>query len=107
MTDSPPNPPNRPVPPTNAGDRQTPQQPNPYQQLQSDIFLRTAITFVSALAGVACYYGAEAIGLNQTVAAIAGLVFALLVWIAARSLLRDFRTEARRRQAENQDRRQS
>jgi phosphotransferase system glucose/maltose/N-acetylglucosamine-specific IIC component len=73
--------------------------------MRSEMMLRTGITFFATLAGIACYYGAKSIGLSQTVAAIAGLVFALLVWIAARSLFRDFRTEARRRRDEQQRRR--
>jgi hypothetical protein len=55
------------------------------------MLLRTGITFFATLAGIACYYVAKSIGLSQTVAAIAGLAFALLVWIAARSLTRDLR----------------
>ena len=58
------------------------------------MMLRTGITFFATLAGIACYYGAKSIGLSQTLAAIAGLVFALLVWVAARSLARDFRNRA-------------
>jgi purine-cytosine permease-like protein len=79
--------------------------PNPYRQMQSDILLRTGITFFAALAGLACYYGAKAIGLQQTIAVVAGLLFALLVWIAARSLVRELRAEIRREQSENQDER--
>jgi hypothetical protein len=93
-------------PPTSRTNPDTPQTPpDMYRDLRSEILLRTGINFFSVLAGIACYYGAKAIGFNQTVAAIAGLIFALLVWIAARSLFRDFRTEARRRRDEQQNRR--
>jgi hypothetical protein len=101
MPESPPDPQR---PPTNPD---TPPQtpPNAFQELRSEMMLRTGINFFSVLAGIACYYGAKAFGFNQTVAAIAGLIFALLAWIAARSLFRDFRTEARRRRDEQQNRR--
>jgi hypothetical protein len=75
-----------------------------YRQLRSEMMLRTGITFFATLAGIACYYGAKSIGVPQTVAAIAGLVFALLVWIAARSLTRDLRNRATRGQPDRHDR---
>ena len=41
------------------------------------------------LAGLACFYGALYFGLSRTVALFAAVIFAALVWIAARSLLRE------------------
>jgi hypothetical protein len=72
----------------------SPSAASQYRQMRSEMLLRTGITFFATLAGIACYYGAKSIGLSQTVAAIAGLAFALIVWIAARSLVRDFRQRA-------------
>jgi uncharacterized protein (DUF2062 family) len=66
--------------------------------------LRTGVTFFATLAGIACYYGAKSLGLSQTVATIAGLVFAFLVWIATRSLARDFLTRAARQRANRNQR---
>jgi len=68
------------------------------------MMLRTGITFFATVAGVACYYGAESLGLSQTVAAIAGLGFAFLVWIAARSLTRDFLVRAARQRGNRDER---
>jgi hypothetical protein len=68
------------------------------------MLLRTGITFFATLAGIACYYVAGAVGLTQTIAAIAGLTFAFLVWIAARSLTRDFLRGAGRGRAGRDDR---
>ncbi|MGO8949636.1 MAG: hypothetical protein ACLQUY_18690 [Ktedonobacterales bacterium] len=100
MPESAPEPPGS---PTNQNTPRTTPPNNMYREMQSEMLLRTGITFFSAISGIACYYGAKAIGFNQTLAAIAGLVFALVVWIAARSLARDFRVEARRRRAEDRD----
>jgi hypothetical protein len=75
-----------------------------YRQMRSEMVQRTGITFFATVSGIACYYGAESIGLSQTVAAIAGLVFALLVWIASRSLARDFRNRATRGQTNRDSR---
>jgi hypothetical protein len=72
--------------------------------MRSEMMLRTGITFFATLAGIACYYGAKSIGLSQTVAAIAGLVFALLVWIASRSLTRDIRNRVTHGQPDQHDR---
>jgi uncharacterized membrane protein YeiH len=72
--------------------------------MRSEMLLRTGITFFATLAGIACYYVAKSIGLSQTVAAIAGLAFAFLVWIAARSLTRDFLIRARGGQPDRRDR---
>ena len=72
--------------------------------MRSEMFLRTGITFFATLAGIGCYYGAKSIGLSQTVAAIAGLVFALMVWIATRSLTRDFLHRVTRGQPDRRDR---
>ncbi len=54
------------------------------------MFVRSGMSLFAVLAGLACYYGALHFGFNQTVAGIAGFVFALLVWFAARSLFRDW-----------------
>jgi hypothetical protein len=71
--------------------------------MQAAIMLRTGITFFAVLAGLACYYGALYFGFNQTLAAIAGLVFALLVWIAAHSLARDAVRAATRQRTPTDD----
>src|SRR3974377_1991508 len=78
-----------------------PQTPaNLYQQLRSEMLLRTGITFFATLAGIACYYVAESLGLTQTISAIGALLFAFLVWIAARSLTRDFLQRGAPRQSD-------
>jgi high-affinity Fe2+/Pb2+ permease len=71
------------------------------QQRRAQAMLHNGITGFAMLAGLACYLGAMALfRFSQLAAVIAGFVFALLVWIAARSLLRDLLLEAARSQAE-------
>jgi hypothetical protein len=89
-------------PPSAGNNPETPA--NLYRQLRSEMLLRTAITFFATLAGIACYYVAGAVGMTQTISAIAGLVFALLVCIAARSLTRDFLQRAGRGRADRDGR---
>jgi len=78
------------MPGTSSPDRTPPNMRELQRQMQQQMFLRSGLSLFAVLAGLACYYGALHFGFNQTVAAIAGFIFALLVWIAARSLLRDW-----------------
>ena len=71
-------------------DRTPPNMRELQKQLQQQMLLRSGISLFAVLAGLACYYGGLHFGFNQTVAGIAGFVFALLVWIAARSLFREW-----------------
>jgi hypothetical protein len=74
-----------------------------YRQMRAEMLQRTGITFFATVAGIACYYGAKSLGLSQTLAAIAGLVFAFLVYTAAQSLTRDFRRRATRQRGNQGD----
>src|SRR5215469_769788 len=96
------------MPGTSSPDRTPPNMRELQRQLQQQMFLRSGMSLFAVLAGLACYYGALHFGFNQTVAAVAGFVFALLVWIAARSLLRDYFQNAsqRRQQSPGENRRQ-
>jgi hypothetical protein len=58
-------------------------------QLRRLLLLQIGVACFGFLAGLACYYGALYFGLSRTVALFAGVIFGALVWVAARSLLRD------------------
>jgi hypothetical protein len=78
------------MPGTAPPDRTPPDMRELQKQMQQQMLLRSGISLFAVLAGLACYYGALHFGISQTIAGIAGFIFALLVWIAARSLLRDW-----------------
>jgi hypothetical protein len=78
------------MPGTPSPDRTPPNMRELQKQLQQQMLVRSGMSLFAVLAGLACYYGALHFGFSQTVAGVAGFVFALLVWIAARSLLRDW-----------------
>lgn len=59
--------------------------------------LRTGVTAFAVLAGLACYFLLAQIGITGVPAAVVGLVFALLVRVAALSLLREWLLAAARR----------
>ncbi len=59
--------------------------------------LRTGVTAFAALAGLACYFLLAQFGVTGVLAVVAGLVFALLVRVAALSLLREWLLAAARR----------
>ncbi len=59
--------------------------------------LRTGVTAFAALAGLACYFLLARIGVTGVLAVVVGLVFALLVRVAALSLLREWLLAAARR----------
>lgn len=61
--------------------------------------LRTGVTAFAVLAGLACYFFLAQIGITGLLAVVAGLVFALLVRVAAMSLLREWLLAAARRRA--------
>ena len=61
--------------------------------------LRTGVTAFAVLAGLACYFFLTQFGVTGVIAVAAGLVFALLVRIAAMSLLREWLLAAARRRA--------
>ncbi|MFI5272723.1 MAG: hypothetical protein ACHQ4H_06785 [Ktedonobacterales bacterium] len=63
--------------------------------------LRTGVTMFSVLAGLACYFFLAQLRLNDVLASVGGLVFALAVRVAAGSLLRDWLLAAARRQREH------
>ena len=73
-------------------------------QLTRLLLLQIGVACFAFLAGLACFYGALYFGLSRTGALFAGVIFAALVWVAARSLFRDFQVEARRRRANSNDR---
>lgn len=52
--------------------------------------LRTGVTAFAVLAGLACYFFLAQVGVTGVLAVVAGLVFALLVRVAAMSLLREW-----------------
>jgi hypothetical protein len=84
------------MPGPSSPDRTPPNMRELQKQMQQQMFLRSGISLFAVLAGLACYYGALHFGFPQTVAAIAGFIFALLVWVAARSLLREWFPSAAR-----------
>jgi hypothetical protein len=68
------------------------------------LLLQVGVACFGFLAGIACYYGALYFSLSRTVALFAGVIFGALVWVAARSLIRDFQVEARRQRSNSNDR---
>jgi hypothetical protein len=62
-------------------------------RLKRLLFLQTGIACFAFLAGLACFYGALYFGFTRTVALFAAVIFAALVWISARSLLREVLAE--------------
>jgi len=62
-------------------------------QLKRLLLVQLSVACFAFLAGLACFYGALYFGLGRTVALFAAVIFAALVWIAARSLLREAMTE--------------
>ncbi|HEX6798847.1 MAG TPA: hypothetical protein VF116_14150 [Ktedonobacterales bacterium] len=61
--------------------------------------LRTGVTAFAVLAGLACYFFLTQVGVTGVLAVVAGLVFALLVRVAAMSLLREWLLAAAHRRA--------
>lgn len=59
--------------------------------------LRTGVTAFAALAGLACYFFLAQFGVTGVLAVVVGLVFALLVRVAALSLLREWLLAVARR----------
>lgn len=59
--------------------------------------LRTGVTAFAALAGLACFFFLAQAGITGVLAVVAGLIFALLVRVAALSLLREWLVAAARR----------
>ena len=89
-------PPSPATPPNGTSGAPAPQAPRP-RALASLAALRTGVTAFAVLAGLACYFVLAQIGVTGVPAAVAGLVFALLVRVAALSLLRDWLLAAARR----------
>jgi fatty acid desaturase len=58
--------------------------------------LRTGVTAFAALAGLACYFILGQVGVSGIPAIVIGLIFALLVRVAALSLLREWLLAAAR-----------
>lgn len=71
-------------------------------QLTRLLLLQIGVACFAFLAGLACFYGALYFGLSRTVALFASVIFAALVWVAARSLLREVLAELYRGRRERQ-----
>ena len=71
-------------------------------QLRRLLLLQVGAACFGFLAGLACFYGALYFGLSRTVALYAAVIFGALVWVAARSLLRDVLREIYRGRQEGQ-----
>lgn len=90
-----------PPPPANANAN----APRPNVRAQARLAaLRTGVTMFAVLAGLSCYFFLTQLGLNNVLAVGLGLIFALLVRIAATALLRDWLLAAARRQRERTSR---
>jgi hypothetical protein len=53
------------------------------------LLVQIGVACFAFLAGLACFYGALYFGFTRTAALFAAVIFAVLVWISARSLLRE------------------